>query len=256
MLENLWLDAGAVIGLMHIAGPVALRSTYRFAAKCAPVKVAAEDLPEGVAARIIPRLAQIESLGFSLAGCYYLGELAIHTKSYVAYFRNPTTNDFANVTVNVTPRGAGSYFEFSTRFSNGPALETNTNPTLPLAPANPNVRVFRFADISEPGDLLVVHRQLIEKYAAGLWPTGEPKGEEIKRLVRVIENYGPRHTKIGHMEPAGDGKCYRLTWKGAFLMAWRGLLPASLIHRTLERQAMRAELRSLQAGGVTELQKA
>jgi hypothetical protein len=256
MLDNVWFDAAAVIGLMHVAGPVALRSTYRFAAKCTPTQMSTEDLPEAVEIRIAPRVSQMENLGFSLIGCYVLGELAIHTKTYVAYFCNPTTNDFANVTAVVSPRGVASYFEFSTSFSNGRTLETNTNATPPLTPGSPDVRIFRFADITEPKKLLTLHHQLIEKYAAGLWPTAEPKGQEIQRLVRVLENYGPRHEKIGYMVLADGDQFYRLTWKGAFLMAWRGLLPASFIRQALERQAMRAEYRSLDVSGVAALQKA
>jgi hypothetical protein len=256
MLENLWLDAAAVVGLMHVAGPFALRHTFQFAARCSPQQIAPQDFPEAVATRIVPRIPEMESMGFALIGCYDLGELAIHTKSYVAYFCNRKTNDFANVTAVVSPRGVGSYFEFSTRFSNGTGLETNTNGAPPLTPGNPDARVFRFAEITEPQELFSLHRQLIEKYAGGLWPVGETNGQEIQRLVRVLENYGPRHAKIGYMTLADSGEFYRLTWKGALLMAWRGLLPASLIRQALERQAMRAERRSLDVRGVAALQKA
>jgi hypothetical protein len=256
MLENFWLDGAGIIALLHLAGPLAMRNTYRFAARCTPVIVGLDELPKAVAVRILPHAKQIENLGFGLAGYYDFGELAIHTKRYVAYFCNPTTNDFANVTASVSPRGVGSYFEFSTRFSNGTALETNTNGVPPLTPGNPEVRVFRFSDITEPKDLFAVHRQLIEKYAGGLWPVGETKGQEIRRLVGVLENYGPRHAKIGYMVLANDGASYRLTWKGAFLMAWRGLLPASPIRQAMERQAMRAERRALEVAGVATLQKA
>jgi hypothetical protein len=256
MLENFWLDAAGVVALLHVAGPLALRKTYRFAARCALVRVLPDELPKEVAVRILPHTELIENLGFELVGYYDCGELAIHTKRYVAYFCNAATNDFANVTAVVSPRGVGSFFEFSTRFSNGTTLETNTNGLPPLTPGNADVRVFRFSDITEPKDLFAVHRQLIEKYASGLWPVGETKGLEIQRLVRVLENYGPRHEKMGYMVVASDGVSYRLTWKGAFLMAWRGLIPASLIRQALERQTMRAERRALEVAGVATLQKA
>jgi hypothetical protein len=256
MFDNFWMDAAAVIGVLHIAGPLALHSTFRLAAKITPVAVSAEALPEAVAKCIAPRIAQMERLGFAYIGCYDCGELTLQTRTYVAYFCNRTTNDFANVTAVVTPRGVGSYFEFSTRFSKCAALETNTNRTLPLTPENPDVRVFRFADIAEPQTLYQIHRRLLDKYASGLWVAGEPKGLEIQRLVRVLENYGPRHAKIGYMVMAEDGASYRLTWKGAFLMAWRGLWPASLLRRMLERHAMRVERHELEVQGVAALQKA
>jgi len=101
-----------------------------------------------------------------------------------------------------------------------------------------------------------VHHRLIEKYAVGLWAQSEPKGEEIQRLVRVLENYGPRHAKIGYMYLADNSDFYRLTWKGALLMTWRGLWPASLLRKLMQQQEMQWELRSLENRGVTALQKA
>ncbi len=256
MLDNLWIYAATGVGLLHVAGPMVVRSAYRFAAKCNPVEIATGDLPAAVAGVVVPRVAEMEGLGFALAGCYDCGELAIQTRTYVAYFCNRATNDFANVTAMVTPRGVASYFEFSTRFSNGQAIETNTNRVLPLTPGNPDVRVFRFAEIGDAKALYLMHRRLLEKYAMGLWPQGEAKGQEIQRWVRTVENYGPRHAKIGYMSLAEDGASYRLTWKGALLVAWRGLWPASLLRKIHERHAMDEERRELEVSGIAALQKA
>jgi hypothetical protein len=71
----------------------------------------------------------------------------------------------------------------------------------------------------------------------------------------VIEHYGPRHAKIGYMILAGNG-CYRLTGKGALLMTWRGLWPASLVRKARQRKTMQSELQALPVGAVTELQQA
>ena len=256
MLDNLWLYACGAIGMLHLAGSMVVRSGYRFVAECHPVEIPTDELPENVAGHILPRLGEMEHLGFALVGCYDCGELAGHTRSFVAYFGNRAESDFANVTAMVSPRGVCSYFEFSTRFSNGFLIETNTNAVLPLTPGNPAVRVFRFADLREPKALYERHRQLLDKYAVGLCPQGEPKGQEIKRWVRAVENYGPRHRKIGYMVLAEDERSYRLTWKGAFLVALRGLWPTSLLHTLYERQAMSAERRELERREVAALQKA
>jgi hypothetical protein len=53
-----------------------------------------------------------------------------------------------------------------------------------------------------------------------------------------------------------DDALYRLTWRGAFLVAWRGLWPTSLLRKLHERQAMDAERRELAHREVTALQKA
>jgi hypothetical protein len=256
MFDNFWMDAAAVIGVLHIVGPLALHSTFRFAAKITPLQISCRELPEEVARLVVPRISEIERLGFELVGCYDCGELTLHARSYVAYFCHRMTNDFANITATATPGGVGGYFEFSTRFSNGVVLESNTNKVPPLTPGNPEVRVFRFADVREPETLYQIHRRLLEKYAGGFWPAGEPKGQEIQRVVRVLENYGPRLAKIGHMRLAKDGASFRLTWKGAILMAWRGLWPASMLRKMQERHAMRVERHELEARGVATLQKA
>jgi hypothetical protein len=163
---------------------------------------------------------------------------------------------FANVTVATSPQKIAAYFEFSTRFSNELTIETNTNRVPPLTPDNPEIRVFRFPKIKEAQALYQLHLQLIQKHAAGQWAQGEPKGQELERLVNVVENYGPRHAKIGYMVLARNAHTYRLTWKGAFLMTWHGLWPTSLIRTALERKTMRSELQVLSARAVRQLQKA
>jgi hypothetical protein len=101
-----------------------------------------------------------------------------------------SSNDFANITVATSPQEIAAYFEFSTRFSNELTVETNTNRALPLTPDNPETRVFLFPKIKELDALYKLHLQLIEKHAAGQRAQGEPKGQELERLVSVIANYG------------------------------------------------------------------
>jgi len=256
MYEYLWRDAAILLGSMYLMAPMAVRSGFRFAAHCKPVRVPVEELPREVSAYIQSRIPQMQSLGFEFLGCYDCGVLASNTQSFSAYFCNRTTNDFANVSVATSPQRTVGYSEFSTRFGNGIALETNTNSVLPLTPDNPEVRVFRFPEIEEPRELYQVHKSLTEKYANGQWAQGEPKGQEIQRLVRVLENYGPRHAKMGYMHLAPSGETYLLTWKGAILMTWRGLWPTALIRRAIHKYEMRAELQSLHVRGVPALQKA
>lgn len=256
MLSPLAIYIAALVAALYVLGPIAVRWTFRFAARCRPSEVPLSELPAKVAALFEQRIPEIRELGFQLIGCYDCGTLASDTHSYMAYFCNRRTNDFANVSATVTPKQTASYMEFSTHFKNGLVIETNTNHVLPLTPASSDVRVFRFPEIQDARTLLHTHHQFVDKYALGLWAHGEARGVEIQRLVRVIENYGPRHARIGYMTLAKDGHSYQLTWKGAFLMTWRGLWPVSLFRRILHRHAMQSELRSLAAGGVTALQKA
>jgi hypothetical protein len=186
----LFLIALLLIGI-YVLGPLAVHWTYRFSARCRPSQISLGELPPPVATLFQKRIPEIRDLGFELTGCFDCGALAAETNSYVAYFCNRRTSDFANISVLVSPVGTASYLEFSTRFTNGLVLETNTNRVVPLAPLSPENRVFRFPEIRDARTLLETHRQVVEKYAFNLRPETEPRGAEIQRYVRVIENYGP-----------------------------------------------------------------
>jgi hypothetical protein len=256
MFDSIAIDVSAFIAAVYALSPVAVRLTFDFAAHCNPTQISLDELPEEVAVLFQSRILQIQALGFDLIGCFDCGRLASETHSYTAYFCNRRTNDFANVSALVWPKKTASYIEFSTRFTNGNALETNTNGVLPLTPSNPSTRVFRFPDIEDARQLFETHRRLVEKYAGDLWVQAEPRGQEIQRLVRVVENYGLRHTAIGYMARSSDGASYKLTWRGAFLITWRGLWPVCSLRKWIHRNAMQSELRSLQAQGLGALQKA
>jgi len=256
MYENFWFDTAVLVGALHLTAPAVVRSGFRFAARCKPIVVSVDQLPKEVASYIVPRIPQMENLGFELLGCYDFGVLAGDSRRYVAYFLKRSTNDFANVTVASSPQKIATYFEFSTRFANGLTLETNTNHVLPLTPDNPDIQVFRFPEISEPQALYRLHLRLIQKHASGQWAQGERKDQELGRLVNVVENYGPRHAKLGYMFLAKNGCTYRLTWKGALLMTWRGLWPTSLVRKSLQRKTMQSELQALPVRAVTKPQKA
>jgi hypothetical protein len=256
MLETIWLDMAAFVGALHVICPVLVRYTMRFSAIYSPRVVSLNDLPEEAAAVFLPRVPELSSLGFEFLGYHDCGSLTSGTRNYAAYFCNRATSNFASVTVAVSADGAVSYLEFSTRFANGLVLDTNTNSRPPLTSENPEHRVFRFPKLQTAEALYCVHRQLLEKYAPGLWPEAAPIGEELRRFERIIENFGSRHARIGYMELDGNGEYYTLTWKGACLIAWRGLWPTSLLRRLRQRRAMQSELDSLEVRGITALQKA
>lgn len=256
MFHSTAFDIAAFVAAIYLLSPVAVRWTYRFSAHCAPREVSLDVLPSEIADEFRKSIPELQELGFELIGCFDCGQLAEETRSYLAYFCNRLSNDFASISTMTTPSGIDNYLEFSTTFKSGLTVESNTNSVLPLTPDNPEIKVFRFPTITDARTLLHTHHRLIDKYAAGLWAQAEPYGEEIQRYVRVIENYGPRHARIAYMYPTEDGGAYKLTWKGAFLITWRGLWPVSLVRRWMQHQTMQTELQTLEARPVTAFQKA
>jgi hypothetical protein len=256
MFHSTAFEIAAFVAAVYLLSPLAVRWTYRFSGHWALREVSLDALPSEVVDEFRKSIPELQELGFELIGCFDCGQLAEQTHSYLAYFCNRLSNDFANISAMTTPGRTDSYLEFSTSFKNGLTVETNTNSVLPLTPANPDTKVFRFPKTADARTLLHTHHRLIDKYAAGLWAQAEPHGEEIKRYVRVIENYGPRHARIGYMFPAEDGVAYKLTWKGAFLITWRGLWPVSMVRRWMHHHFMQSELHTLETRPVTALQKA
>jgi len=256
MLGTIWITFAVVLGGIHLLITASVHYAMRFAAHCHPLKLQLDELPEEVAILFRPRVPELASLGFECTGFYDCGSLTNETHSYLAHFCNPTTNDTASVTALTTPATCASYLEFSTNFENGTVLDTNTNAALPLTPSNPEHRVFRFPKLHTAKNLYRIHRELIEKYAAGTWPQAEAHDQGIEGYVRMIENYGPRHERIGYMKLAEDGESYQFTWKGAFSMTWHAFWPNAILRKLRQRHMMRSELQSLEIRGVAALQKA
>jgi len=256
MLDTFLLDATAILGLLHVTGTIALHRTFRFPAHCQPQAISQQELAPELADRLLSIRPQLEAVRFEFLGCYDFGELAPYTRRFVGYFCNRDTHDFANFTISRAPGATDSYFEFSTSFSTGLTLETNNNEVLPLTPDAHRTQVFRFSEVQQPRELYQVHRQLIEKHIPGAWAMPEEEGKEILRLIRTFDNYGPRHAQMGYMKLLRDGDHYGLTWRGAALMAWRGMWPTVMFRHFFARREMRDKLRSLEVRGVAALQKA
>jgi hypothetical protein len=245
----LWEKLLLLWAFMQIIAPIGLRFTFRYSAKVEPANIALGSLPPAVRAIISRWSSQIQSAGFSLVGIYALGELASDTQSFIAYFVNRSAGDFANISVVSKDTKTQGYFEFSSSFTNGLTLDTNTNKTVPVTAAPSDILIFRFPQITSPSQLYQVHRALIQKHAGFLRPQLPPEGKESIRIVQQLGRFGPCQAKAGYMWMAPGGEHYRLTWKGACLVAWKSLWPTSLVRRSLYRTSMQKVLQSLESNG-------
>jgi hypothetical protein len=252
----LWEKIILLWAILHIMGPLALRFTFRYSAKVEPAKVDPRALPVAVRAMIDRWSSQIQSAGFSPVGVYDMGELASDTRSFLAYFVNRSAGDFANVSVVTKDTKTQGYFEFSSSFTNGLTLDTNANKTISVTSTPPDILIFRFPQITSPSQLYQVHRALIQKHAGFLQPQLPPEGKESIRIVQQLGRFGPCQAEAGYMCMAPGDEQYRLTWKGACLVAWKSLWPTSLIRRSLYRVRMQKVINSLQSSGIVAISSA
>jgi hypothetical protein len=99
---------------------------------------------------------------------------------------------------------------------------------------------------------------LIAKHAAGQWAQGEPKGEELERLVSVIENYGPA-ARQGRLHGSGKERTdVSVDVEGHVPddLARPLAHPCGTQSPAAKEKTMHSELQALPVRAVTELQKA
>jgi hypothetical protein len=189
--------------------------------------------------------AAIKGLGFEPVGYVSLGAMTGSTQSFMALFSNSKTLEWADVSAVKSATQMKGYVEFITRCSDDSQVDTNTNASAPVLFPSPSYHVFRFPQVTDAFTLYRVHRLLVQQNTGGSRPELPPKGQELAELKRRLERYGVRQQERGYMYLDAAGQCFRLTWKGAILGAWRSIWPISLVRNLLMQNQSQTRLRSL-----------
>ena len=234
-----------IYAVLFILGPITLRATFRYKAKVNPQMTTEQALPDDVRNFMITRLPGITALGFQPVGYLDVGGLAPNTQAYMALLSNAQTSEWADISVVKAPTKMRGYIEFITRCSDDSQVDTNTNSTAPVLFPSPNYHVFRFPQIKDAFTLYRVHRMLVQEKIGNSRPELPPQGQELNELKRRLERYGPRQQERGYMYLEADGQNFRLTWKGAFLGAWRSIWPISWVRGWWMQNRSEVQLKSL-----------
>jgi hypothetical protein len=234
-----------IYGVLFLLGPIVLRATFKFKAKIDPQLISKEALPPDVQQVMARHTTAIESLGFDWVGYVSLGSLTGSTQSFMALFSNSKTLEWADVSAIKSPKQMKAYVEFITRCSDDSQVDTNTNATAPVLFPSPTYHLFRFPQIADALTLYRVHRILTQQKLRSSRPELPPKGQELAELKRRLERFGVRQQERGYMYFDSVNNCYRLTWKGAILGAWRSIWPISVLRNFLMQNQSKTHLRSL-----------
>jgi hypothetical protein len=235
---------------VFVLGPILLRSNFKFSGQINPQSVARETIPQDVRQLMDRHTPGIESLGFELVGYVRLGALTGQTQSFMALFSNSKTMEWADVSATKSDKQTKGYLEFITRCSDDSQVDTNTNATKPVLFPSPTYHVFRFPQITDAFTLHRAHRMLVQENLKRSRAELPAKGQELAELKRRLERYGVRQQERGYMYFDASKKCYRLTWKGAILGAWRSIWPISAVRNMLMRNESETRLRALGVGEV------
>jgi hypothetical protein len=233
--------------VLFLTAPIVLRTRFRLLAKIEPVAVSVGEIPEAAQAYMEPRISEFANWNFELVAYVSLEDAAASGRTYMAFFANPHTAEWADATFVESPARKYGYIEFVTRCSEQLQIDTSNDPAAPVLFSVSENFSLRLPKVSDVFTLYRVHRMLVTEIAHGKLPVIPPAGEEMAELKRRLERVGVRQQKHGYMFLDASGENYRLTWKGAILGAWRSIWPLSLFRALRQRTKNRAILNRLGA---------
>ena len=95
--------------------------------------------------------------------------------------------------------------------------------------------------------VVLVHRAALEDFAPGRKGTLPAPGEERSKLAESMTKELTAAADAGHMYLDHASDVYRPTWKGAFLMTWKCILPGTAILRARMRRKVAPILSQVRA---------
>jgi len=183
----------------------------------------------------------IEMLGFDLVANLYSENPATNTRHIISLLYNRSVGDQAiaseiSASNNGTAVKSTLYIEFVSEFTDGREICTNNSKTLGVFAPVPEKPIYQFPEIKNAASLYSIHSALARDLNAYKSPL-PLEGNEVSTLVDGIERSLVRQTKTGYMYLDDSSQTYRPTLKGAAIMTFKSLWPASTIrkHRARSR---------------------
>lgn len=240
---------------MYLIAPIIIRFKQKIAAQ---PRLEPMDLSK-LTPEAAQFLAQTEDAlareGFTMVGHFSMPGLTANVLPVLTLYMNRPAGDKAMATAIYSIGEAGvklsaRYVEFSTRYADGRAVDTNNNGTLGAFKPNPIMPTFRLPGVSDLHRLYAIHRQLLQR-AEGPSSVMRPEkvipppGEEVAWLCQAMIDGYNKQVEFGwlFLDPAIGA--YRPTWAGAYLMTWSELWPIKPLRKAKVRQQEQALLQSL-----------
>jgi hypothetical protein len=142
------------------------------------------------------------------------------------------------------------YAGFWTQFRDGMVVSTHNCTDLDGFPPRPKHTAGRFPAVRDAGRLYRLHRALTARSGSGdrvLRLDEEFGGDAAAYVAAMMVEELEDVDRAGYMALARDGKVYRPTWKGAFLMTWKELWPAKAIRRAARSRTARRLIAELES---------
>jgi hypothetical protein len=237
-----------VLLVRYVGGPLLIHRTLKMAAepRLIPFALDHPSLPPEVARDFDTVTEQLRPAGFEpVAGLALPGQVP-NVRSILLLLANRPARDAALASVMYADNPTGpprrvSYVEFVSAFRDGTVVLTNNAPQRGTFGPRPTHTVVRFPAVQEADALYRLHQALVERHPGGIkrLRLDEEFGGDAQAWMAASmgEEMEAQH-KTGYLYLSQQEQVYRPTLKGAFLMTWKLMWPATAIRRRRdERQA-------------------
>jgi hypothetical protein len=235
----------------YILAPIRLRrnhwvSTHSEFELINPVR---EVVPEEVWTNIREAIASLSPCGFKAVGHFRKIDLVPGAMSYVTFLESADHFTVANlITVFVTNRKgvhANATLGFRSESPDGTEFVTGNNTILGGTPRRKNRVSLWMPEIQNPGELYEFHQRLVNAFCPvpkEFSLDGNP-GQHMNKYSSAEIAYW---VDKGYFKLDATGEVYRLTWKGAVLVAWKHLWPIKPLRRAWRKHQTHKLLRKLE----------
>ena len=212
-----------------------------------------DEIPDEHARALFPReffatIQNFEALGFSLVCHLSSSSISSRTHAMISLLINRSSRTFATIgfvrSLTQPSMATASYFEFTTEFEDGSALDTGNSPTVRVFYDSPRKTVIRIPHLKDPNALYQVHLYLRNQRAV---PACLPEpGTEKAHFINSVRESLAEQAKLGFYVLDETQQRYRHTWKGAYRATYRLLWPMKQIRqRRQEKEGRRLAAEAL-----------
>jgi hypothetical protein len=208
--------------LKWIVVPIRIKRKQRIKAHPAREPTVVDQLTPEMQEFLGRTIGRFREIGFEVALNTRLPDLVSNVVGYHLLFVNRASNDLAHAIIARATNTRTMTVAISSSFHDGRHIVTGSSPQLGTHPRDPTKDAVNFPWATDPGTLWEAHRRRLDRAGRASDPRIAPaRGDEMAFVEREHQKERDRCVARGYhrLDPAsGD---YRLTWKGAFLSAWK-----------------------------------
>ena len=207
----------------------------------------ARGAPAEVMAYLLTAEGQLARAGFRRAGLYRVRTELAGTQAWVMLLRGPDGCSLAYAAALPRDGGFERYVELGTQFEDGTALTVGNARLIGPFRQRPGSLTVQVPWVQDGAALWTIHQAFARRQAAGRRAQPVPRGDEIATFVAAIQRTVEHQRACGYVQPAGDGVCYRLTWRGACRFTWLTIQPIAGVRQWWRRRRDAGLLRAATA---------